>query len=148
MVALRPGRSTVEKRRQEMPVPKSVVLSSVVLSVTVLWLALSAALVFGQSERGAITGTITDSSGAVVPGVEVTVTNVDTNVPYSMPSTGTGTYRVLNLPPGKLQRHLHQGGLQANCDCQRPRGGERHRECRRYAGGRCGDAVGDGRGAS
>jgi hypothetical protein len=55
---------------------------------------------WAQSERGAITGTITDSSGAVIPGAEITVTNVDTNVPNSTTSTGTGTYRVINLPPG------------------------------------------------
>src|SRR5713226_6570086 len=68
--------------------------------VWLLGLVLVAFTARAQSEKGAVTGTISDSSGAVVPGAEITVTNVDTNVPYSTVSTGTGTYRVLNLPPG------------------------------------------------
>ena len=38
----------------------------------VLLLALYASVAFGQSERGNITGVMSDSSGAAVPGVEVT----------------------------------------------------------------------------
>ena len=34
-----------------------------------------------QANRGSITGTVTDSTGAVVAGVEVTATNTGTNVP-------------------------------------------------------------------
>jgi len=54
----------------------------------------------GQTERGAITGTVSDASGAAVPGAEITVTNIATNIRTSTTSTGTGTYRVTNLPPG------------------------------------------------
>src|SRR5207249_9062739 len=54
----------------------------------------------GQTERGAITGTVSDASGAAVPGAEVRVTNIATNIHTSTTSTGTGTYRVTNLPPG------------------------------------------------
>src|SRR5581483_6628048 len=54
----------------------------------------------GQGERGAITGTITDQSGAVMPDVEVSAINLATNVSYSSTSTATGTYRIPSLPPG------------------------------------------------
>ena len=54
----------------------------------------------GQTERGAITGTVSDASGAAVPGAEIKVTNIATNIHTSTTSTGTGTYRVTNLPPG------------------------------------------------
>jgi len=37
--------------------------------------------VSAQANRASITGTVTDSSGAVVAGVEVTATNTGTNVP-------------------------------------------------------------------
>lgn len=48
----------------------------------------------------AITGTVTDSSGAVVPGVEVTVTNQATNVTVKQTSNGSGYYTAEALAPG------------------------------------------------
>src|SRR5437870_3938019 len=56
--------------------------------------------VFGQGERGAITGTITDETGAVIPDTEITVTDPATNLTYTTNSTGAGVYRVSSLPPG------------------------------------------------
>ena len=57
-------------------------------------------IAFGQGERGAITGTVTDQSNAVIPETEITVVDVATNVKYATTSTGSGTYRVPSLPPG------------------------------------------------
>jgi hypothetical protein len=57
-------------------------------------------MAFGQGERGAITGTVTDQSNAVIPETEITVVDVATNVKYTTTSTGSGTYRVPSLPPG------------------------------------------------
>ena len=34
---------------------------------------------FGQTNRGAITGTITDQSGSVIPGANIVITNLGTN---------------------------------------------------------------------
>lgn len=55
---------------------------------------------FGQADRGSISGTITDTSGAVVPGVTLTLQNQATNLTYSTNASGTGTYSFLNLPVG------------------------------------------------
>ena len=70
------------------------------LSGWLVALSLTLSVIWAQTERGAITGTVADASGAAVPGAEITVINVDTNVHTSTNSTGTGTYRVTNLPPG------------------------------------------------
>ena len=47
-----------------------------------------------------ISGTVRDQSGAVLPGVEVMVTQTDTGVARSAVSNETGTYVLSNLPIG------------------------------------------------
>ena len=37
-------------------------------------------ILFGQGERGAFTGTITDASGSAVPNATITVTHLETNI--------------------------------------------------------------------
>jgi hypothetical protein len=54
-----------------------------------------------QMTRGGIVGTVRDTSGAVVPGVTVTVTNIDTNAVRVAVTDEQGTYRVQALEPGR-----------------------------------------------
>ncbi|UCF37363.1 MAG: TonB-dependent receptor [Acidobacteriota bacterium] len=56
-------------------------------------------LAFGQGERGAITGVVSDESGAVIPGVEVTILNQATGVARTVVTSETGVYRAPYLPP-------------------------------------------------
>jgi len=46
----------------------------------------------GQSNRGAITGTVSDSTGSFVPGVQVVLINTDTGAKSDTVTTGTGNY--------------------------------------------------------
>jgi hypothetical protein len=62
-----------------------------------------AALAFSQGDRGSITGQITDTSGAVVPNVEVTATQLTTNTVYKAVSTSTGVYHIEYLQPGNYR---------------------------------------------
>jgi hypothetical protein len=57
---------------------------------------------FAQSQgaNGAIEGTVTDSSGGVLPGVTVTVSNLDTGLERSTVTNEKGLYRALILPLG------------------------------------------------
>ena len=71
-------------------------------------LALTAALACppatsAQQQLGAIQGTIVDGTRAVMPGVSVTVTNLDTGVSRSTVSNETGVYRVFSLDPGRYK---------------------------------------------
>jgi Carboxypeptidase regulatory-like domain len=55
---------------------------------------------FAQGDRGTITGTITDPTGAVVPNATVQVMNTDTSAEYKVGTTSTGNYTLANLPVG------------------------------------------------
>jgi len=56
-----------------------------------------------QEFRGAIHGTVKDGSGAVLPGVSITVTNLGTNVSQTVVSDSKGLYRVTHLNPGNYK---------------------------------------------
>jgi hypothetical protein len=69
-----------------------------------LSLSLSApALAQSQGANGAIEGTVSDSSGGVLPGVTVTITNVDTGAERSVVTNEKGLYRAPLLPLGKYK---------------------------------------------
>ncbi len=55
---------------------------------------------WAQTVQGVITGTITDPSGAVVPGATVTITNAGTNASQSTTTGSDGSYRFGLVPPG------------------------------------------------
>ena len=55
---------------------------------------------FAQTDRGSITGTITDSTGAVVPNAPVEITNQATGAIYKGGASATGNFIVANLPAG------------------------------------------------
>jgi hypothetical protein len=68
-----------------------------------LSLVISAALSVAQESRGTISGTVTDSSGAVVPQAAVTATNVETNVATKVTTNENGVYTLPFLLPGSYR---------------------------------------------
>ncbi|MBX5495099.1 MAG: carboxypeptidase regulatory-like domain-containing protein, partial [Bryobacteraceae bacterium] len=60
-----------------------------------------AGLASAQTITGAITGTVTDPSGSVVPGATVTAVNVATNVATEVVTNEAGIYNLLFLPVGE-----------------------------------------------
>ncbi len=83
-----------------------------------------------QSSTADLIGVVKDSSGGVLPGVDVTVRNVNTGFTRTSITNDTGSYRVPLLPPGEyevqaefpsFQTKLYQGvtltvGQSANLD--------------------------------
>jgi hypothetical protein len=61
------------------------------------------ALAQSQAANGSIEGTISDSSGGILPGVTVTITNTDTGLERSLVTNAEGQYRGLLLPLGKYK---------------------------------------------
>jgi hypothetical protein len=76
-------------------------------------LLLIAQCAVAQSNRGKITGTVTDASGAIVQGVEVTATNKGTNVPTRGVSNEEGIYVIPNLQPGTYSVEFRKPGFEA-----------------------------------
>jgi hypothetical protein len=68
--------------------------------VTAILVLAASGVARSQSVQGVITGTITDPSGAVVPGATVTLTNVGTNASQTTTTGNDGSYRFSLVPPG------------------------------------------------
>src|SRR2546430_2708058 len=67
---------------------------------------------WAQVDRGGIVGTVSDSSGAVVPGVTVTITNVGTNQPTKLSSDVNGSYAANLLHIGTYSVTAEKEGFQ------------------------------------
>ncbi len=76
-----------------------------------LFLVLLPAIMFAQSDRGMITGTVSDAVGAMVPGAHVTATNLSTNVHYRGTTTDSGEYAILSLPVGPYKLAVESEGF-------------------------------------
>ena len=63
---------------------------------------------------GAIGGTVTDSSGAVIPNAQVTVHNNGTNADQHAVTDGSGYFRVVHLQPGTYTVTIAASGFQTN----------------------------------
>ena len=72
---------------------------------------LSASPIHAQ-QNATVVGTITDPTGAVVPGVTVSVTNVNTGVSLTTATNASGYYRVENLIPGQYTVSAEAKGFQ------------------------------------
>ncbi len=64
-----------------------------------------------QLDNGNITGRVTDPSGAVVIGAQVTVTNVQTNFENVTQTNADGMYRVQSLRPGSYRVVITAAGF-------------------------------------
>ncbi len=70
-------------------------------------------LAFAQTDRGIITGTVTDSTGASVPDARVVATNTATNVTFQTQSTSSGDFTIPTLPVGSYQLRVEKQGFKA-----------------------------------
>ncbi len=61
--------------------------------------------------RAGIQGTVTDSTGALVPDATVTLTNKETNAKQTTQSSGDGFYRISGLPPGSYSLVIEKSGF-------------------------------------
>jgi hypothetical protein len=75
------------------------------------FMALVSAPVFAQSDRGTITGNVTDPSGAVVPNAKVTATSLDTGEVRETTTSGEGNYTLPELKAGRWRITVEAQGF-------------------------------------
>ncbi|MCI0388772.1 MAG: carboxypeptidase regulatory-like domain-containing protein [Acidobacteria bacterium] len=66
---------------------------------------------FGQSDRGSITGIVSDSKGSVVPGATVIATNMANNISIRTTSTGDGVFTIPALTAGNYRVRIEVSGF-------------------------------------
>lgn len=84
------------------------------MAVWLVCLALTcvATLVAAQSTTGSIYGTVTDSTGAVVPGAQITANNVATGEAFTATSNSTGDFSFPTMKPGEYTVSAQHEGFQ------------------------------------
>ena len=75
-------------------------------------LLLASSWLVGQAETGVITGVVTDTSGAVVPGATVTVVSTTTGLTRTVTTAPAGEYAITNLPPATYTLTIEHAGFQ------------------------------------
>ncbi|HVU46780.1 MAG TPA: TonB-dependent receptor [Terracidiphilus sp.] len=75
-------------------------------------LLISGKLFAQAGATGTILGTVTDATGAIVPGVKVTVTNMATNVAVQAVTSSSGDYNAPSLNPGVYRVTVEAPGFQ------------------------------------
>lgn len=87
---------------------RPIVSSKIILLLSMLLFATAA---FAQRGRGTILGSVTDTSGAVVPGAVVTITNTATNVTTTVTSNAEGSFTAPNLLVGSYSVAVSKEGF-------------------------------------
>jgi Carboxypeptidase regulatory-like domain len=67
---------------------------------TVVFSLFFAAMLHAQDNAASLTGTVTDASGAVVPGAKIVLINKATNQSYQAETNSGGSYTISNITPG------------------------------------------------
>jgi len=68
-------------------------------------------LLRAQTSTGNIVGTVTDTTGAVLPGAAVTLTNAGTSERRATTSDAAGNYQFVNLIPGNYRLEVESRGF-------------------------------------
>ena len=84
---------------------------SIVAVGIVLFLVCPIRSAWAQTVSGGIRGTVVDSTQAVIPGVAVIATHVDTGVVRTGETTGEGVYNLAALPGGLYRVEVVHPGM-------------------------------------
>ena len=75
-------------------------MKSILVVLLCLWVPI---ILIGQTSNASLGGSVSDPTGALVPGVEVTARNVGTGITNTTITNETGTYQFPNLQTGTYE---------------------------------------------
>jgi len=82
--------------------------------INIVVLLCASTFAFAQGDRGIITGTVKDATGAVVPGAQVTAIHTTTNTNFKTTSGTTGDFTIPSLPVGAYQLRVESPGFKTH----------------------------------
>jgi len=88
----------------------SIFVRSLGLSVVIFLMAYAQS--WSQSVTGQISGTVTDTTGAALPQVEVTARNIATDITRKVQTGSTGLYIISLLQPGQYSLTFVKSGFE------------------------------------
>ena len=91
--------SSASRRLKQFAAPSSIVRNAICYFIGMLF-AILTPVAPAQTNFGAVVGTVTDSTGAILPQAKVELKNVGTNGVQTTVSSGAGTYTFPNVLPG------------------------------------------------
>lgn len=97
-------------QRLRSPIPVARIVLALMLVLPCFAAVLAPTIAFAQANAG-LTGTITDSTGAVVPNAKITIVNLETAVKTELTSGSAGNYTVKGLNPGKYDLTVEAAGF-------------------------------------
>jgi outer membrane receptor protein involved in Fe transport len=83
----------------------------VAVAIMTLILGVGTGRLAAQSTTGSIGGRVADSAGAVIPGADVTITNVEKGIRTIVQTNRAGEYDALALPPGMYSVSISKTGF-------------------------------------
>ncbi len=81
------------------------------IATTLMCLLLIFGAAYAQSDKGNITGTISDPAGAMIPNAPIEAKNIQTGAVYQGASSTTGNYTLAQLPAGVYQLSVSVSGF-------------------------------------
>jgi hypothetical protein len=102
------SRKTIRRRTIASAVSHTLCLFTVALTI-----AIPTLLKAQTAGQGTLAGTVTDSTGAVVPNAKVTATNIATNVSAERTSSSAGIFTIAPLPPGTYTLSVQANGFRS-----------------------------------
>jgi hypothetical protein len=81
------------------------------LLLSVVLILTSSISLHGQSTYGTVDGSVTDPSGAALPGAQVTLTNKGTQEKHTQVTGGEGSYQFVNVIPGEYRLDIEKSGF-------------------------------------
>ena len=91
--------------------PRCYVFTTLFALAIVVTLCLQALMAQTTQTGGTVVGTITDQSGAIIPGVKIELSNSATNFTRTAETNKVGGYTLPNIPPGEYKITVSSPGF-------------------------------------